>query len=92
MTTTHIFLALALGLGCAGASTGPDLDARAAEPCSGLLIEDTVFVDTYQPLLPAGPRPARPALQRRGVQWRIRQPPTIIDTIIVQAWVQVCLP
>jgi hypothetical protein len=86
-------LVLTLGLGCvAGAPTGPDPDARAAGPCYGLVIEDTLFIDTHRPLLPTGPRLARPEQYRRGVQWRARRLPNAVDTIIVQAWVQVCPP
>ncbi len=93
MTMTHVALSLALVLGCtAGASTGPDPGAHAAGPCYGVLIEDTVFVDTHRPLLPTGPRLARPTRGRGGVQWRARRLPNAIDTIIVQAWVQVCPP
>jgi hypothetical protein len=89
----RIALVLAFGLGCAGAGpTGPDLDAQAAGPCYGLLIEDTLFINTHRPMMPTGLRLARPAQQRRGIQWRSRRLPTAVDTIILQAWVQMCPP
>lgn len=87
------FLALALGLGCvAGSPTAPEPAAQAAGPCYGVLIEDTLFVDTHRPRQPAGPRLARPIQKWRGVRWRRRVLPSVIDTIVVQAWVQVCSP
>ncbi len=93
MTTTHVALVLALGLGCvAGAPTGPESAARAAGPCYGVLVVDTVFVDTHRPTPAAAPRRPRSTRERRGLRWRARRPPSAVDTLVVQAWVQMCPP
>ena len=92
MTRIASLLAFTLALGCAGGPTGVEPSARAAGPCYGVLIEDTLFVDTHRPLVPSSARLPRPTQQRRGVRWRRRVLPSVVDTIILQAWVQVCLP
>ncbi len=85
-------------LGLAACGPGPtaiEEPLEASHVCHGIVIEDTVYVNTHQPLVPAGQR--FPGRRRRSVcpwcvRWRVRQLPYRIDTIPIQVFVQICPP
>ncbi len=85
MVRTILLLTLLAVLGCAGDLTGVDADAHEVDPpfCYGVLVEQTVLVETDEWL---------PAIDSAGqlVDWYGAGWIPRVDTLVIQAWIQVC--
>lgn len=85
---------LVFGLGllsaCAGDPSGVDSPKLENHICFDIIINDTLYIDSREPLVPKEPRLPRGRQRRSRSPWRIRAFPTRIDTVIVQAFLTIC--